>query len=392
MIDQVQCGDAVKKVSDTLIHPPLPEAHDAQERHQGGAHGRQRGAREEVPRRELGVARQTVHLGLVRNEIERVQAAEHRLVGAIQPGARLPQHVQLLHPPLSPLLELADRPELNGLSGTRLCAGGHHTRLEPVVAQRALLRRSRCVVDVDHAERARGDAHTATVAHVRLNHDGVELGADDRAGGTHFEAGGAHAMLAHIAHHEPASAAAILAELLDELDVTPVDAVEPPGVVVTVARQLAPAPVGGGELVPLFARHLARLAPDAHGSVGVEPHGFGHQAFSTLHTNAFPSWMLTLGSPTSAVRWFTTSPVTTPSQPQCHGMPTWCTTLPAMRNGRSRRVTSALARISARGVAINTQSRLWIPFSVASSGESSMNSSGCSSVSQGFHRLIAPAT
>ena len=32
-----------------------------------------------------------------------------------------------------------------------------------------------------------------------------------------------------------------------------------------------------------------------------------------------------------------------------------------------------------------------MPFSRASSGESSMNSSGCSSVSHGFQRLIAPA-
>ncbi len=47
-----------------------------------------------------------------------------------------------------------------------------------------------------------------------------------------------------------------------------------------------------------------------------------HHAFSTLHTNAFPSWMLTLGSPTMDVRVLTTSPLATPSQPQCHGIPT----------------------------------------------------------------------
>src|SRR6266850_1876292 len=391
MIHQVQCGDAVKKVSDTLVHPPLPEAHHTQECNQGRPHGRQGGALEEVARREFGVAGQTVHLGLVRNEIERVQPAEHRLVSAVQPGARLAQHVELLHPPLGPLLELADRPELNGLRWACLRAGGHHAGLQSVVTQRALLRRARCVVDVDHTERARGDAHAAAVAHVRLDDHGVELSADDRPRGTHLETRGAHAMFAHVAHHQPAFLTPVLAELLHELHVTPMDAVEAAGVVVAVAGQLAPAPAGGGELVPLLARHLARLAADAHGRVGIESHGLGHQAFSTLHTKALPSWMLTLGSPTSAVRWFTTSPVTTPSQPQCHGMPTWCTTLPAMRNGRSRRVTSALARISARGVAIVTQSRLWIPFSVASSGESSMNSSGCSSVSQGFHRLMAPA-
>jgi hypothetical protein len=56
-----------------------------------------------------------------------------------------------------------------------------------------------------------------------------------------------------------------------------------------------------------------------------------------------------------------------------------------------RRVTSALARIWARGVEIRTQSRFAMPFSAASSGLSSTKSSGWSSVSHGFQRLMAPA-
>jgi len=62
-----------------------------------------------------------------------------------------------------------------------------------------------------------------------------------------------------------------------------------------------------------------------------------------------------------------TSPVTTPSQPQCHGMPTWWTTLFPI--GRPHpRVTSALARISARGVRTRTQSVFRIPFSARELG------------------------
>src|SRR2546422_8917023 len=93
--------------------------------------------------------------------------------------------------------------------------------------------------------------------------------------------------------------------------------------VVAVAAQLPDAAVLGRELVPFLARDLARLAADANRGVGEEPHGFGHNhAFSTLQTNALPSWIDTLGSPTQAVRSLTTSPVLKPIQPQCHGMPT----------------------------------------------------------------------
>jgi hypothetical protein len=53
-------------------------------------------------------------------------------------------------------------------------------------------------------------------------------------------------------------------------------------------------------------------------------------------------------------------------------------------------VTSAFARICDRGVLILTQSVFLIPFSCASSGDSSMNSSGINSVSQGFQRLMTP--
>ncbi len=55
-----------------------------------------------------------------------------------------------------------------------------------------------------------------------------------------------------------------------------------------------------------------------------------------------------------------------------------------------RRVTSARASTSPRAVRIVTYSPFLIPFSAASSGEISQNSSGISSASQGSQRLIAP--
>ena len=101
-------------------------------------------------------------------------------------------------------------------------------------------------------------------------------------------------MLADVAHHQPAAVLAVLGELLDELDVPPVDAVELRGVVVAVAAQRVHAAVGAGQLVPLLAGDLARLAADADRRVGVEPHRLGHDAphaFSTLQTKALPSWI-----------------------------------------------------------------------------------------------------
>src|SRR5206468_8649621 len=137
------------------------------------------------------------------------------------------------------------------------------------------LRRARHVVDVDDAERAGGDAGAASVAHVRLDHDRVELRADDGARRAHFDAAGLDAMLAHIAHHQPAAVVRAI-ELLDELDVPPMDTVELARVVVAVARHLADTAILGGQLIPVLAGDLARFAADADGRVSEEPHGFWH--------------------------------------------------------------------------------------------------------------------
>src|SRR5262249_50764980 len=99
-------------------------------------------------------------------------------------------------------------------------------------------------------------------------------------------------------------------------DVAPVNAVERARVVVAIAGERVLTTVGAGELVPFLAGDLARFTPDTHRCVGVKSHWLSHrspQAFSTLHTKALPSCIETLGSPTSDVSSFTTSPVERPS-------------------------------------------------------------------------------
>ena len=233
------------------------------------------------------------------------------------------------------------RAELDRVGRTGFGAGGLQPTLQAVVAEGALHRRARDRVDLDHAEGAGRDAVAAAVADVGLDDDGVVLGADDGPGGTDLQAAGVDAVLADVAHQQPAAAGAILRELLDELDVPPVLAVELPRVVVGVAAEGEDV---RGETVPVLAGDLAGLAADADGGVGEEPHrgrgegpcrrqlragrGFSgscglcgdrgrlgwdcHHAFSTLQTNALHSWMVTLGSPTMSERSLVTAPVTRP--------------------------------------------------------------------------------
>src|SRR5712691_1816856 len=282
MMNQVQWGAPLKKVSDIgrspralLIHAPLPQADERQQAQHSAARHREPGALGKVAGRQLGPARQPVHLRLVHEEIERVEAAERSTgVGAVQLGLGA-LRLELVDPLLGPRAQLGDRAELDRVGRARLRAGGLEPHLEPIVAQGALLCRARHRIDVDDAERAGGDTGATAVADVGLDHHRVELRADDGAGGTHLQAPRLDAVLAHIAHHQPAAVVGAL-ELLDEADVTPVDAVEAAGVVVAVPGELAQAAVLRGELVPFLARDLTRLAADAHRGVGEEPHGLWH--------------------------------------------------------------------------------------------------------------------
>src|SRR2546426_309284 len=284
MMNQVQWGAPVKKVSDMsraspsaalLVHAPFPQADERQHAQYSGARRREGGALGEVPRRQLRVPWQSVHLGLVDQQVERIETAERPVgVGAVELGLDA-LRLELVDALVRPRPQLGDRPELNGVRRARFRARGLEPHLEPVVAERAFLRGAGHGVHVDHAERARRNAGATPVADVGLDHDCVKLGADDGAGGAHLEASCLDAVLAHVAHHEPAAVVRTL-ELLDETDVPPVDTVQLAGVVVAVAAQLSDPAVLGRELVPFLARDLARFAADAHRGVGEESHGLRH--------------------------------------------------------------------------------------------------------------------
>src|ERR1700737_1902668 len=198
----------------------------------------------EIARGHLRIGRQSVDFRSVDEQVERIQPAQHLLVGAIEIRLVLARPVQLLYPRFRSLSKLADGPKLNRLGRAGFRAGGLHPALQPVVTERALLRGVRDRVDVDHAERTGRNAVAASIASVRLNDDGVELGSDDRARRADFQAGGVDTVLADVAHEQPSTVLSVLGELLDELDVAPMDAIQPAGVVVAVPTQRVHAAVG----------------------------------------------------------------------------------------------------------------------------------------------------
>src|SRR6266566_5150947 len=96
IMNQVQWGAPVKKESDIsraspgaalLVHAPLPQADERQHAQDGGARRREGGALGEVARRQLRVPRQAIHLGLVDQQVERIETAQRPVwVGAVQLG------------------------------------------------------------------------------------------------------------------------------------------------------------------------------------------------------------------------------------------------------------------------------------------------------------------
>src|SRR6266540_1106358 len=192
---------------------------------------------------------------------------------AVTSVARYPLRVQVVQALTGSRPQLVDRAELDRLGRAGLGAGRFHPALEPVVAQRALLRDTFVGVHLDHAVRAGRDAVAAAVADVRLDEDGVELGLDDRPGRADLHAAGVLAVLADVGHHEPgfslARARGLVRHVVDELHVPPVLGVQAPGVVEAVAEGR----LVSRKLVPGLTRDLAGLAADADARVGEEPVG-----------------------------------------------------------------------------------------------------------------------
>src|SRR6185503_20292675 len=100
---------------------------------------------------------------------ERVQPAQHRVVGAVEVGLTLARALELRDPRAGALPEIRDWSELDGGGGTRLRARRLQAAAEAVVAERALLRGARHRVDVDDPEGAGADAVAAAVADVGLD-------------------------------------------------------------------------------------------------------------------------------------------------------------------------------------------------------------------------------
>src|SRR5207249_3497298 len=116
--------------------------------------------------------------GPVDEEEERVQPLGAGLVGrvgAVEVRLCHPSLVELVDPPPGPVLELGQRPELDGLGGAGLRAGGGEALAQAVVAERALPRPAVVGSAVDDTERAADDAVPAAVADVGLDVDRAEL-------------------------------------------------------------------------------------------------------------------------------------------------------------------------------------------------------------------------
>ena len=238
-----------------------------------------------------------------------------------------------------------ERPELDRLGRAGLGAGRRRSRpacgrsractSAPAVGPSP---RARQLAAVEHAERAGGDAVAAAVAHVLLDDDGAELGADQRAGGADVEAGGVGAVLADVGAHQPAQrrrgrrrrrarrcrCCSMKATCRQRVGA------QRAGVVVRVAGEAEPVL---GDAVPLLAGDLARLAADADAGVGEEADALlrlvavalrprppstrgarvdrarsSRAAAGMSQVAALDSWMCTLGSSTISNRSLAESP------------------------------------------------------------------------------------
>src|SRR5262249_33849796 len=124
----------------------------------------------------------------------------------------------------------------------------------------------------DHAERTCGDTVAATIADVILNVNISKFVVDDRTRRARLFAWRLFAMLANVTHHQPAvlqRAGAVGSRLFLERDMTPGSCTDMNGVVVAVAGE---GQAVGWELVPLFARDLARLAANAESRIREKTH------------------------------------------------------------------------------------------------------------------------
>ena len=123
--------------------------------------------------------------------------------------------VQLLDPTASPIAQLVDRPELDRGGRAGLGAGRDKAIPLAVVTKCALVRVAVEVAPGDDPERAGRDAVRAAVADVALNVNVLKFVINDSTGGARVLARGGHAVLAHVAHHQPATGPAPVEQLVE---------------------------------------------------------------------------------------------------------------------------------------------------------------------------------
>src|SRR5437867_3958094 len=144
MMYQVQCGDAVTKVSDIaaalpacpdLFHAPFANAHERDQAEDRAGRRGERAALRQVAAWQPGFLRQAVDLGVVDEQIEGVQAAQRAVrIIAIELGAFLSLSLELHQTFLRANAQLRDGAELDRIGGTRLGASGLEPHLHAVVA------------------------------------------------------------------------------------------------------------------------------------------------------------------------------------------------------------------------------------------------------------------
>src|SRR5262249_43212682 len=187
------------------------------------------------------------------------------VIDAVEPSIGHAVGLQPVQPGPRLLLHLHDRTEADRLSRTGLRTRRHQVGLQPVVAEGALECTAVTFAAIDHAEGAGGDTVPATVADVRLDDDGAELGSEDGASRADLEAGSLCAVLADVRIHQPSEVTVVL--LLDERHVSPGVGAEAARVVIGVGEEVKAIV---RQQVPFLAGDLAGLAADADRAVGEE--------------------------------------------------------------------------------------------------------------------------
>ena len=168
-------------------------------------------------------------------------------------------------------------------------------RREPVVAERALPGAAFLRAAIDHPVRARRHAIAAPVAHVLLDHDRAELAPEQRARRAHVEAGRVRAVLAHVAGHQPPQSSSPPSLLTPNpsrglgFSMNATCRHWSTSSAPCCRRTCRDLEVVLRDVVPLLARHLARLAADADAAVSVKkPTRGGGSGYPLARAGSWP--------------------------------------------------------------------------------------------------------